>query len=567
MSNEGPYFLAEPWGLLLDEGVLASATGDHATVGVCGRGSPRIVTQIGHELKWSGGIGSPPVAGFPFRWEGRIYQSWHTPCTHLSGASEQALHYLWTIPSSNVQGGLLQRDVVFRSSRGDETEDGPAFNLDVFINWLVNSFQELGHKALEDLDSTAGGLVRRTWTHANKVWLEPDSDEPRIELIIKMAQDAPLLKVLESISQNPRRILLRVRQNTPLSRVQELDAACIRHYARLPGRTSMQKAGTRQVLLSVQRTASHDTLENKVTCWTLTCLRKRADQWKRMQTEKARNSQRSKAVANLAKHSFMFVSKEALAEVSFRALSHPVPANYPLMMDSRYKRVYKAYRELLKYQKITDEAWTWRRALWAEGVSQLVSCAIRLIWTEMYQSSPYYRTEPDRGRWMVAPCGAGPFHTPRGPMFVVDFHDFESIEPSALNGFLSERSLMGTIGALGCDLALWWPEKEAIVAIWSVLWTGSDAMWGNQLSRAARAVSRFRAANSNLFNAASHISGIAIGTTVRGTDVELDEGQCENIRVTGLRMPMRVDAQDPMAFASIIKNLRAGIEMAFGDMS
>ena len=218
-------------------------------------------------------------------------------------------------------------------------------------------------------------------------------------------------------------------------------------------------------------------------------------------------------------------------------------------------------------QKITDEAWTWRRALWAEGVCQLVACAIRQIWPELHGSFPYYRTEPDRGRWMVAPCGAGPFKTPNGPMFIVDFHDFESLGKQAVTAFFSEQKPIGTIGALGCDLALWWPEKNEFVAIWSVLWTGTDDAWQAQLSRAASAIQRFSTSPEIKSKAVGRISGIAIGTSAIAADVEVDSGQSGSVKVTGLRMPMRIDTQDVNTFRAIISNLRAGIEIAFGEMS
>jgi hypothetical protein len=564
MSSGLPLFLDEPWGFLLVASKQSLVSDFNLEIEISGQGSPRVVTEFGQELKWLGGVGSPPVAGMPFRWKGKIYQAWHVPCSHVAAAVDQPIHHAWTVPSIKSQGTLLQNHVLGRPTDSEQNHESPAFNLDTLVNWLVNSFQELGHGKLKNLDSRVGGLIRRTWTSVNEVWLNPESEEPRIELIIKMAQDEPLLKVFESISRNPRRILLRVRQNTSLGRIQEMDAACIRNYARLPGQTPMQKAGTRQMLLSVQRTASYDTLENRLTCWTLANLRRRADQWRRNQTEKARGSQRSKAVFRLAKNSVLFSSTEALADVRYHSLAHPIPANYPLIMEPRYNRVYRAYRELLKYEKILDEAWTWRRALWAEGVSQLVSCALGKIWPLMHTSFPYYRTEPDRGRWMVAPCSAGPFKTPFGPLHIVDSHDCEAYGITALDRGYSGQGPLGSVGALGCDLILWLPDAKAAIVVWSVLWTGSGEGWVGLLNRAAEAIQNFKSGCDEKSETLSLITGIGIGTANQSTDIELDEGHSGSAHVTGLRLPMRIDCQDTKAFASIIANLRAGIEMAFG---
>lgn len=564
MSDGSPLFLDEPWGLLSRTEEATRSAEDCGAAEICGRGSPRAVTRMGAGIKWGGGLGVPPTCSLPFRWRGGIYTSSHLPCTHLPLGCEQSLPLTWTAQAGGSMSGLTQRNVMTRPGSSEEKPSDSAVSLEIFVNWLLNSFQELGHGELEGLDCVAGGLVRRTWDYANRVWLDPDGTEPRIELIIRMAQDQPLLRALESISLNPRRILLRVREKTPLARVQEMDAGCIRYYARQPGRTAIQKAGTRQVLLSVQRSASHDTLENRVACWTLANLRKRAVHWKRLQTEKARASQRSRAVSSLAKQSAIYGSAEALSTVRHHSLTHPVHANYPLMMEHRYKRVYRAYRELLKYQKITDEGWTWRRVLWSEGVSQLVSCALRRIWSELHGSSAYYRTEPDRGRWTVAPCAAGPFRTPRGAMFVVDSHEFESVAQERLVSCLPERSTLSEIGLLGCDMALWWPHSDEFVAIWPVLWTGPSEDWPEMLGRAAAAVNAFRAARRKMAERAGRISGIVVSTATAISDIELDEGRSGDSSVCGLRLPMRIDTQDAGAFARIVKNLQAGIEMAVG---
>lgn len=564
MSSFGPRFFSEPWGLLL----LTESEGSRGTSPeeVCGRGAPRVITEFSQPVKWSGGLGMAPIASLPFIWANRLCASWHLPCSHQPGPGEQSLTHLWTLPVTQGAGSLTQKGVLARAPTGEIAPDAASQSLDGFISWLVNSFQELAHMKLEGADASAGGLVRRSWERAHAVWLAPDSAEPRIELIIKMAQDGPLLKTLESISRNPRRILFRVRQNTPLARVKEMDAACIRHFARQPGRTAIEKAGTRQMLMAVQRNASHNTLENKVTAWTLGNLRRRAEQWRRLQSDKARGSQRHRSVAGLAKHAARFAASETLGDVSYQALSHPVAANYPLMMDPRYERVYKAYRELLKYQKITDEAWTWRRALWAEGVGQLLSCSLRKIWPTRNGSTPFYRTEPDRGRWMVAPCAAGPFVTPRGLMHVVDFHDLEELPEAALRDFLRGQGALGSIGALGCETALWWPQQNSFVAVWSLLWTGDYVGWSQQLGRAAAALVRFREALHREKISVGQLSGIVLGTTTDGTDIELDEGSAANSRVTGIRFPMRIDSQDVHAFGSIIENLKAGIELSFGDL-
>ena len=88
-------------------------------------------------------------------------------------------------------------------------------------------------------------------------------------LIVRLSKEQPVHRALAAISTHPRRILQRYRDNMPIRRIQELDPACIRDYARRPGITAAEKAGSRQCLLAVRRREHRDTLENRVTCWVM----------------------------------------------------------------------------------------------------------------------------------------------------------------------------------------------------------------------------------------------------------------------------------------------------------
>lgn len=556
--SSSPIFCGQPWGLLLRDKEPESSPRI-----IPGFGSPRVFTPLGFSITWPGCGGRPPRAGASFLWAGQWYASWHIPAGHAEASQRLNLDLTWRCLEDGSTSTVCQSGVLPRPEAIDDESE--VAKQGRFVDWLIHSFQELGQDTLAEDEAAAGGLVRRDWKRAEAVWLEPDADEPRIELIIRLAQDARLIQTLESISRTPRRILLRVREQTPISRVKELDAACIRNYVRLPGRDAIEKAGSRQELLSVQRKASHDTLENRVTAWTLENLTLRAERWKKIHGRRARTGTRFRAVATLARHAIAYRSSDMMAEANPGSLSHPVPANYPLMMEPRYKQVYRTYRALLRYDKIKDDSWTWRRVLWSDAVAQLLSCTLRRLPTirELHSSHPYYRAEPDRGRWLVAPASAGPFATPNGPLFIIDAHDADLLGDGSLVSVVEPADpIWQMVGVLGSDQILWWPQRKAFFPVWSILWSGDESGWRDQLRDAARAIgvfsSRLRAAGS----AYQVNRGLIVGSSLALREVDIDTVNLAGATTVGIPIPMNLDSRDASAYSTVVRSLVEAIGLA-----
>lgn len=560
MSQAGASFTDDPWGFLLSAG---PARPDE--VKVDGAGSPRLLMPIGSKPpRWVDGAGLAPKAGLAFRWQGKDYQAWHVPCSNAARDGRHDLELRWVIDHGEASS-LIQRGLLHRPPDNFDGQPNEALHLDALINWMVHSFQELGHTELGEEDANTAAMVRRTWKKAKETWINPKTDEPIMELIIKMAQDKHLTRALHAIGVSPRRILIRVREPTSVGRVQEMDPVCIRHYAKLPGNSPVQKAGARQLLLAVQRRPSFDTLENKVATWTMAALQKRAEAWRRKQTKVAMAGTRSRAVGQLAKDSHSLLDSENLRDIRHGTLAHPASANYPLTMEPRYKLAYKAYRELLRYQKIKDDAWTWRRPLWCETVSQLINCCLLGLWPDATLSTPFYRKEADRGRWLAAQASAGPFKTPWGQAYLVDSHDLETASAESLCTLLGdESSLLGSLGATGCDLALWWPDKAAVLPIWATLWTDSTDSWLASLPRAGRALARY-ATQPNI--PVRHIGGLLITAHSLAEKGEVSEDKSTTKTVHGLRMPMHSGMLEAQEFAQVVESingvLKASTEALF----
>jgi len=408
--------------------------------------------------------------------------------------------------------------------------------------------------------------MRRTWIRARSIWLQPDPGEPRMELIIKLAQDPQLREAIKSVGAHPRRILLRIRDQTPVGRVTELDAACIREYARLPGRTPYEKAGASQRLLAVQRQASFDTLENRVACWTLDELRRRSQQWRQRHIgSRALGGERARQVAHLARIAADIRHTEHFTNIAHGSLVHPVVANYPLQMEARYRCVYNAYQQLLRYRRIMDEAWTWRRPLWSDAVRQLIACTlVTRMGTPLAESAPYYRTEGERGRWIAAPSGPGPYQTVHGPMYVIDAHDAEQSGSTWHSGM--QASWAPYIGMLGPDSILWWPKSDSVVVVWSQLWSGASTGFQAQVDAAAQALQRFTDGVSFIASTRITVAGILLSTDAYDRSVAQVTNQRGGRTVVGITLPMAIDTTDKTLFENIARDLSAGLELAIEEV-
>ena len=543
----------EPWGFLLrqqGEGeALAVKQGDNTPALFCREGvTPDLETPYGQPMR----------LGFPFTWKGQSYQAWHLPTPNRKTHVLSEFSVTAKIGGESVR--ITQEGITPRPSVQHALPESQA--LDLLVRWMSHGFQELAHEKLGDEHAKLPGQVRRTWEDVDKVWLRPDLAEPRMELIVRLAQDLALREKLESIARSPRRILARIRVQTPIGRIQELDAVCIRKYAEKPGRNALEKAGDKQRLLAVQRRTSHETLENRVAVWVLEAIAARAAKWVALHAKHLNSgSRRALAVKRFGKKTIQWRQGEALAEVSPSTLSHRVQANYPLQLDQRYKRIYATYVELLKYHRVEDDAWMWRRVLWSETVKQLLASAFNENWGETALASrPYYRVEPDRGSWIGSHPSPGPYvHPDFGPMVLLDAREAQGMAWAKS----APAPWMKHVGVLGCDSIIWWPDRGAASVVWSNLAPkGNAAEWQASLNRAAHALMRFKMAMAAEKVAILKLSGMIVQTGRVGAGVpsiELESVTAGGCCVVGLSFPQEVDRADQAQFEKIVQDFHVGV--------
>ena len=298
-------------------------------------------------------------------------------------------------------------------------------------------------------------------------WINDQNNELRVSLIVKLAGDDVLLTALDNITASPRRILERYRQDTPISRIQEFDSACLRDFARRPGRSLGEKAGGKQALLAVRRRERIDTLENKVTRWTIHKMKILAHEWL-LQHEKFTGGSKER-VSKVRKLSMLlrnWESRESFVNVPTVLSRHPKGPNYPLQFEQRYAKVWLAYVKIRQETKVYDDAWRWQRAMWSESGRQIFHSILTERWDESATSTPTYRPEGLSGDWLLPFRSPGPFETPAGPALLFDSLDVHGAGLGSIWMAKEQFESAHSIGKCGCEQVLWFPEKKKGIAIW-----------------------------------------------------------------------------------------------------
>lgn len=403
------------------------------------------------------------------------------------------------------QLGTERHDISGRLRIGDDDEvqvtivDAPGRPADLGLNllsdrlnahceWQIHAFEEL----CEAAELRLPGVVRCRWDDAWRIWHDPGRSDARMALIVKLAQEPDLARSLHSVGRSPRRVLQRVRETMPVSRIQQLDSHCIRDYVRRPGRSAADKAGPRQRLLGVRRRETAWTLENRVASWTLDRIASRSRDYCRQNSLFASSvGSRVSMAARFGRAARSLRGRGELDEADPAGLHHPVPANYPLQMDPRYRRIHRAYLELVREKLVLDEAWGWQHALWADAARQITYSHLTKILVPLYRSPMYVRREPDRGMWSIAPLAPGPFESRSGELYVLDPADSYTDTQA---WFDSRLPFAADLGATGCDFAFWWPERQRLVVFWAILSVAEPMGWASMLEGAADSLSRLRAA-------------------------------------------------------------------------
>lgn len=210
------------------------------------------------------------------------------------------------------------------------------------------------------------------WQEVAANWLaRREPFDPRLAAIVRHASE--LRTLLSMLAGHPRRVLRREHRLLPLDRAQEWDRRALMWYARRPGRTLAEKAGPGQTVLALAREEDLDTLENRVLHHLLKLSREAAGEWCEAHA-RLRGSERYRDVERYGRITGALARE--LAGTGVRLPAPDVRPNYPLLFDARYRRVWTAYRELLRERWRRDEVRRWAHRLFDDIVRILVHATL-----------------------------------------------------------------------------------------------------------------------------------------------------------------------------------------------
>ncbi len=399
--------LRYPWSLYAGAGTLPPD--DAAVLGASGTLALMLPAECRLELMRNR---HQPFSGEEsFQWRGTKWRYWLLPTAASRGDESLALRIIGrdgssTIRQLRITGNLVHHDPGHPKDGANER----ALNREMLIAVIVDMIS-----GLLDIDAVEQaaqgrmrGWVRTYWpVVAEKLVAVRDVAEPRMALIVRHARD--LHRLVGELGRHPRRVLARDRCLQPVHRIQEMDSACLAWYVRQPGRTPVEKAGSRQALLAVVREETIDTPENRVFKDFLQRSARAAEVYLTANRNLS-NSTRYGEVSRYGRACAALLRLPTFATV--RGLPGLAKPNYVLTSDQRYRRIWDAYQALLRRQSDVDEAWTWQRRLWADLVTMAVLTALLDSTRETLALAPLYlRQEQDRGCWLEVHGCAGVFAT------------------------------------------------------------------------------------------------------------------------------------------------------------
>ena len=458
-------WLPHPWSFVDEISAIDGA------VSLNGSGSARVVIsdEAHQQPRWNGRL--LPRCGFPFLHQSRRLQAYSLP--YVKPSHDSTGEGRFVCGSEDIT--VLQEGLLVRPLDGQGTP--AAFARDQWLRWQIDRYQKLafynneGSPTPPEASLLQGG-TRRSWSTVREEWLNVSKDDVRISLIVRLADNLQLRAALDSVSAGPRQVLERYRANTSISRIQELDAHCIRHFAQLPGRNTLEKAGAKQQLLSVRRRQAVDTLENRVARWVLQQLFMMASLW--LQEHQAATggvrgqSETVSRVLTLRRMVSDWNMRPVFSQIT-DLTDLPNQPNYPLQFELRYRQIWETYLAIRRDMRIFDEAWMWQRRVWAESGRQILHSLMTEKWNEWAESTPYYRTEPLEGRWVNHGVAPGPFVLNGNHIaYLFDANQVQAKWPAEEWASRVHELFPGAsaIGVTGCEQCLWFPNRRMGLLVW-----------------------------------------------------------------------------------------------------
>lgn len=464
------FLLTRPWGLLgsTDEGFrfeLRSSESPQCVPVGCGT---FVVAPARLKITFSGRktLAAQPEGG-TFSWAGGTRQFWTLP---LGSAAEESKFKL-IFEAEDHTTGVAEIEQTGRPIRPDRP--GTASHSERLLALLL----AIAERTRSLVDQETGEVDYETigrkliaasvpWSLVTEKWCQAyDTDHPPpLDVIVRHAET--LFRTVETLAAKPRRVLMRERERLPISRVQELDPACLEWYVRQPGHTTAEKAGSRQTILAVSRHENFDTLENRVLRAYLELAAGAAQGYVQLH-DALRGSERLQLVGRFGRMGRSLARD--LSEIGVRRAEGVMAPNYVLTHDNRYRQIWEGYQELLRRKEEEDDVWRWQVRLWAEFVRISVLVALRrLEGASVVAEVPMQiRRDQQRGRWAWMEPHQSVIVVPIGDRHVVvTVIDAQS---SAASDF-GDKRLWGYIWSVGPSCVLHAQDLASGDVTWVIVW-------------------------------------------------------------------------------------------------
>ena len=298
-------------------------------------------------------------------------------------------HAAWREPARLQWTNVQARPTKTRDTAADGTPEAGQPYLD-FLYTIIGRMQDID-ELLRDCEDLWRDLYSR-WTS------EAEPRDPEMDLLVRHARQHA--RRWPDIVERPRRLLNRTREMLPLDRVQELDTRCMEWLSQQPGETLAERAGDRQRILALARHDNPNTLENRILRDLLERTNAAAREYLARQGEK-RPTERSQLVRRYGKECRR-LGLDLRNQGVMSPPPHPQP-NYVLQQDTRYKHVWRAWQEILRRKRETDELWRWQHRAWAEMCKAAVIVGLYNGGArDLIAASPLkYRLEARHGQWLL----------------------------------------------------------------------------------------------------------------------------------------------------------------------
>lgn len=395
------FVLAYPWALYDHEssnGRPRRQVMSEKTIYLQAGHHPMLVAPDTTELSIGGRRRAEQKEGSPFTWDGTPYSLRSIPVGVKPEERELVLtREDFSGTTTLALEGQLARPQ--RTSGESEARTLPATELEGFLLVLVQRIREAAEPEAGDTDP---------WETIQRKWISQraDTKDPPMDLIVRHAERFSHL--VSDVASRPRRVLSRRREKLSLALVQEIDAKCIDWLVMQPGHSIAERAGPSQRILAVARYEDMNTVENRVLRDFLDRSADAAGLYAKS-NRRYRISNRWRSVYTYGRECRRLARELRNLNIAKPAL--PLTPNYVLQQEPRYRKVWKAYREILNKIEEQDETWRWQRRLWADFCALAVHVSLSWLPGSMPIGSAPLRVanEQARGRWSMVQDQTGLF--------------------------------------------------------------------------------------------------------------------------------------------------------------